>query len=218
MSHPLYEVVKRRLREFSSNVESKVFLVSALGWDFCAEPNPAERKVQPCNWFKAIRWAVEQAAALIENTHKQVLDEIEQEITQKGPRRWGWLLPGGGRLLRSLDAADQNFKLSTGPLASRFFALRQRVVSEQQQQRRQWRVRFAACAAAILAVLALGFHSARTARVADYDGYDQLAEERPTESGLQQSWLTTTRRSSQGASTGTGGCTGAARRQVCSCD
>jgi hypothetical protein len=183
--HPLYGVVQRRLCEYGGDLKSRVFLTSALGWDFFTVPEKdrARRTVQPCNWFAAVRWAVEQAAALVEATHKQILDEIEQEIGDKARQDKAWLLADGKKVLRALDGANREYRLSTGPCAQRFIALRERLEGEKKSQRR---ARLLACAGAVLLLLGMGYHFAREARIGAFDAYDRLAEERPGEAGVRE--------------------------------
>jgi hypothetical protein len=182
--HPLYEVVQRRLREFPTDLKTQVFLSSALGWNFLTVPEKEKqrRKVEPCNWFAAVRWAVEQAAALVEETHKEVLDELEQEV-KKGWEQRAALLTSYPRFLRWLDDADRQFRLSTGPCAGRLAALRGRLV---RQRRNQKRLRIVAGAFAVLFLLGVGYRFARQAQLGGYDSYERLTAERPGEPGVRE--------------------------------
>jgi hypothetical protein len=181
--HPLYQMVQRRLHEHRDNLKSQVFLSSALGWNFLPIPdkNKARRKVEPCKWFAAVRWSIEQATVLVEQTHKQVLDELEQVIAEKKRDEKRSLLTNYRRVLRWLDDADRDFKLSEGPCASRFLALRERLYAEKKSQRC---VRLLTGLATAVLLLGVGYHFGRETRIGAFDTYDRLAQERPGEAGV----------------------------------
>jgi hypothetical protein len=175
--HPMYDVVQRRLRPHQDNLQVQFFLSSALGWNFLTVPEKekAKRKVQPRNLFAAMRWAVEQAAVLVAENHKQVLDEIEEELVEKRKQQSG-LLIRYPQLLKWLNRVDQQFQLSTGPCAPRFVAIRERLFAEKKLQRRS---RLLAGTTAVLLLLAGGYHFKQQAVVRAYDEYDRLHLEQP---------------------------------------
>jgi hypothetical protein len=181
--HPLYGVVRRRLDEQGDRFTTQVFLSSALGWNFLTVSEKGRRKVEPCNWFAAVRWAVEQGSALVAESHRQVLDELEQEIAKKGGEQRAGLLTNFRRLLRWLDDAEQDFRLSTGPCADRYFALRQRLLQARKGQRRSWAL---VGAILVLALLGMGYRYGRQTRLIAYDAYERLHVERPGEAAVRE--------------------------------
>jgi hypothetical protein len=180
-AHPVYQVVLRRLREYRENVHWKIFATSALGWNYIAQPNRAKRTVEPHGLFEATRWALEQSAELIGETHSKVLDDLEREIQDGGDD--AWMLTNFRSLFRILDDADGAFHLSTGPCAARFAALKRGLASARRNQRRAL---LGSCMVLLLALLGAGYHFAREARIATYDVYDRLAVERPGEPGVKE--------------------------------
>ncbi len=179
--HPMYQVVQRRLREYRENVRSRFFLMSALGWNFMTQPNPSRRRVEPGNLFEAFRWAIEQGVAMVEQTHQQMLNDLEQE-TGKGATERAWLLTDYKELFKRLDLADEQSGLSSGPSAIRFTRLRSRLETGRRNQR--WSVA-ALCLMVALCLLGLMYHLGRQSLVSIYDGYDQVAETHPGESGVR---------------------------------
>ena len=182
--HPLYQIVQRRLPEYQDNLKSHVFLTSALGWNFFPIPerDKVRRKVEPCNWFAAVRWSIEQAAALVEQTHNQVLDELEGEIAGNGRESKRSLLTNYGLALRWLDDADRDFQTLCRAVCESVLLPRVSVLYA--EKKRQRRIRLLTALPALVLLLGVGYHFGREASITVYDSYDRLAEEQPGEAGV----------------------------------
>lgn len=117
----------------------------------------------------------EQAAQIVQGTHSQVLDELDQEVEERrnGSFSWAWALVHSRSLRATFDAKDRQYQLTKGPEAARFAALWQEVLDARASQFRQ--VLGGAVVVVVLLVIGSWYHLRRE-HLDVYDVYDLTGE------------------------------------------
>ena len=181
-SHRVYQRLRRQLARKDDLALCEVFLSSAVGWNFSRVAEHARRAVEPCNLFEALRWAVEQAGALIHQAHQDDLTRWERELEELDATQETWWSPPYSRQLAKLDALMKRHHFHEGPLAQRALGKRRELLGK----RRRRRLSMALAGVALVALALTGLRDfGRRTRTQIYEEYARVHREQPGEAHVR---------------------------------